>query len=400
MTKDPNSVRMSGPLAGYGKSLAEELARQGYPADRVLRHLRLLAHLSHWLDGRCLTAVDLSDSLVAEFLTARRTDGYAQVPTVPWALTLLGYAGLVVSSPDLPEKTAVDLVIDEYRHFLVCGRGLAAGTVRGYLDAARLFLSHLEGADGLDLSRLTAAQVTQFVVDECRRRNVGSASVMVTALRSFLRFSSMKGYTTHELAGAVPAASSMHHGSLPRGLAHAAVTALLASCDTSTPTGLRDFAILTVLARLGLRAGEVAGLQLEDLDWHHGEVVVHGKGARQDRLPLPTDVGEAVVAYLSSGRPRVHCRSLFLRVHAPITAMTTSNVTQIVLRACQRAGIPPASAHRLRHSAATAMLQGGASLAEIGQVLRQARSATTALYAKVDRAALRTLARPWPEVSA
>ena len=400
MSRDPSSVRVSGPLAGHTRGFAEELARRGYPGERTLRHLQLLAHLSRWLDGRRLTAADLSEEVVAEFLAARRADGYAEVPSMRWALTLLGCAGLAVSPADLPARTAVEVMIDEFRGFLVRERGLAAGTVRGYLDATRSFLSHLERPDGLELSRLTAAEVTRFVVDECRRRNVGSASVMVTALRSFLRFSSMRGYTTHQLAGAVPTASTTHGGSLPRGLAPAAVAALLASCDTSTPAGLRDFAMLTVLSRLGLRAGEVAGLQLDDLDWHHGEFVVRGKGARRDRLPLPNDVGEAVVAYLSGGRPRVDCRAVFLRVHAPITAMTTSNVTQIVVRACRRAGVPPASAHRLRHSAATAMLQGGASLAEIGQVLRQSRPATTALYAKVDRAALRTLAQPWLEVSA
>jgi integrase len=178
------------------------------------------------------------------------------------------------------------------------------------------------------------------------------------------------------------------------------VAALLASCELSTAVGRRDLAIVTVLSRLGLRAGEVAGLELKDFDWHHGELVVCGKGARRDRLPLPADVGEAVVAYLADGRPRVECRAVFLRVHAPITAMTASNVSEIVRRACRRAGVPVAGAHRLRHSAATAMLRGGATLAEVGQVLRQSRAATTAVYAKVDRVALRTLAQPWPGAAA
>jgi integrase/recombinase XerD len=159
---------------------------------------------------------------------------------------------------------------------------------------------------------------------------------------------------------------------------------------------MRDFAILTMLSRLGLRAGEVAGLELEDLDWHHGELVVRGKGSRRDRLPLPVDVGEALASYLSEGRPPVDCRSVFLRVHAPIRVMTVSNVSEIVWRACMRAGVPPVRAHRLRHCAATAMLRAGGSLAEVGQVLRQSNAAVTAMYAKVDRVALRTLAQPWP----
>jgi len=192
----------------------------------------------------------------------------------------------------------------------------------------------------------------------------------------------------------------MSGGQLPRALPSELVAALLASCDSSTLTGRRDFAILTVLVRLGLRAGEVAGLELEDIDWHHGELVVRGKGARRDRLPVPVDVGEALVAYLAGGRPQVECRAVFLRVHAPITSMTYSNVSELVRRACRRAGIAPVSAHRLRHSAATTMLRNGASLNEVGQVLRQSRPATTAMYAKVDRVALRALAQPWPRTAA
>lgn len=192
----------------------------------------------------------------------------------------------------------------------------------------------------------------------------------------------------------------MRGGHLPRALRPELVGAILASCDASTLAGKRDFAILTVLARLGLRAGEVAGLELEDIDWHRGELDIRGKGARRDRLPLPVDVGEAIVAYLAGGRPQVACRAVFLRVHAPITAMTYSNVSELVRRACRRAGITPVSAHRLRHSAATTMLRSGASLNEIGQVLRQSRPATTAMYAKVDRVALRALAQPWPGAAA
>ena len=174
------------------------------------------------------------------------------------------------------------------------------------------------------------------------------------------------------------------------------LAALLASCDTSTPRGSRDLAILIVLSRLGLRAGEVAGLELGDVDWHRAELVVRGKGSRHDRLPLPVDVGEALAAYLMAGRPRAESRALFLRMSAPIGAMTGSNVSEIVRRACRRAGVAPAGAHRLRHSAATAMLRAGASLGEVGQVLRQSHVAVTAMYAKVDRVALRALAQPWP----
>jgi site-specific recombinase XerD len=199
-----------------------------------------------------------------------------------------------------------------------------------------------------------------------------------------------------QLAGAVPMVAHWGAGSLPRALSQQAVAGLLASCDTATLGGRRDRAILVLLARLGLRAGEVAGLELDDLDWRAGEVLVRGKGSRRERLPLPADVGQALVAYLHGGRPRVGCRKVFLRLNAPVEGLTVPAVTAVVYRACARAGLPRAGAHRLRHSAASAMLAGGGTLTEVGQVLRHARLQTTAIYAKIDQAALRSLARPWP----
>jgi integrase/recombinase XerD len=184
---------------------------------------------------------------------------------------------------------------------------------------------------------------------------------------------------------------------LPKGLDKAQVAALLASCDRSTATGCRDFAILTLLVRLGLRAGEVATLGLDDVDWRHGGLTVRGKGHRQDRLPLPADVGQAIVDYLHRARPgAAQGRTVFVRAQAPYRALTSHGVTTVVLIAGRRAGLGPVAAHRLRHSAATAMLHAGGSLAEIGQVLRHRRALTTALYAKVDAPGLRMLARPWP----
>jgi site-specific recombinase XerD len=287
------------------------------------------------------------------------------------------------------------MLVEGYRNYLAGERGLAASTVCRYEGVARLFLSDCERPDGLDVGCLTAGDVTAFVVRQCRSRRVASAKVLVTALRSLLRFLLVEGYTSRPLAPAVPTATGWGGGSLPRALGAEAVAAMLASCDQQKEVGLRDFAILTVLHRLGLRSGEVATLRLADIDWHHAEIVVRGKGSRQDRLPLPVDVGEAMVAYLHH-RPSVGCRTLFLRVHAPIVGLTSDGVGDVVRGACMRAGLPPEGAHRLRHSAATAMLAGGASLAEVGQVLRHARLVTTNIYAKVDRTALRTLARPWP----
>ena len=197
------------------------------------------------------------------------------------------------------------------------------------------------------------------------------------------------------LVWAVPSVADLRDRALPRGLEPGAVRKLLASCDRRRLVGRRDYAILLLLARLGLRAGEIAALELDDVDWRRGLLLVHGKGARQDVLPLPADVGEAIVGYLRR-RPRCKCRALFLRVTAPRREMNRSTIGWVVRGACDRAGLPRVGPHRLRHTAATDMLRAGASLAEIGQVLRHREQRTTAIYAKVDRARLRALARPWP----
>ena len=230
---------------------------------------------------------------------------------------------------------------------------------------------------------------------ECRQRSVPSAKAFVSALRCWLRFLHAQGLTTHELVGAVPCVAGWRGGWIPRGLSEAEVAALLDHTEATTTVGLRDRAVLTLLARLGLRAGEVAGLILGDVDWRQGTLVVRGKGSRRDTLPVPVDVGETLVTYLRDGRARVTSRSLFLRVHAPIVGLSSAGVSAIVCAAGERGGVR-AAAHRLRHSAATSMLRAGGSLSEVGQVLRHADAATTAIYAKVEYGALATLAQPWP----
>jgi integrase/recombinase XerD len=397
MKFDPSRVRVSGPLARHAITFGDQLLLAGYPPERAVRHLQLLAQLSRWMEARGLGEAELCEERLCEFLDARRAAGYWGRLSVGWLTKLLALIpGLEVTSAPRPVSTPAELLIDRYCHHLRQERGLATSTIRGYVDHARRFVSRLEGADGeVDLSGVTAAAVISFVVEQRRSRCLGSAAKAVTVLRSLLRFLSLEGLVPAGLADAVPAVS-VCKGFLPRALSPETVTALLDSCDRSSPMGKRDYAVLTLLIRLGLRSGEVAGLTLDDLDWNHGELVVRGKGSRQERLPLPVDVGEALVAYLNGGRPAADCRAVFLRVKAPITAMTSSAVTQTVTSACKRAGLAPMGAHRLRHSAATTMLHAGAPLAEVGQVLRQTALSTTAIYAKVDRVALRALARPWP----
>ena len=333
-----------------------------------------------------------------DFLSARRAEGHTALLSGQGLAPLLGYLRGLGATPVAAEpvaSTPAEILVEEYSTYLAHERRLAASSIERYLGPARLFVSERERRDGLDLEHLTARDVTAFVVSQCRTRRRGSAKVLVTALRSLLRFLFLQGYTTCPLAQAVPTATGWADQSLPRALGADAVTALLKSCDRHTVVGMRDFAILTLLARLGLRAGEVAALTLEDIDWHHGEMVVRGKGGRQERLPLPADVGEAVVTYLRH-RPGFACRALFLKVRAPVTGLSSNGVQDVVRGSCLRAGLPPAGAHRLRHHAATAMLACGASLTEVGQVLRHDRLVTTNLYAKVNRAALRSIAQPWP----
>jgi integrase/recombinase XerD len=306
----------------------------------------------------------------------------------------------VVADGPLEQEAAVDRVLAGYRRYLLLERGLSETTAACYEPRARLFLSQCEGLEGLGLDRLTAADVSGFLVRECPLRGAASAQLLVAVVRSVLRFLHQAGLIAAPLEWAVPAVAAVRAGSLPRGLEPATVGALLGSCDRRQVAGRRDYAILLLLARLGLRASEIAGIALEDVGWRAGEIMVHGKGGRVDRLPLPVDVGEALVGYLERRPPGPDgCRAVFLKVIAPAGAMSRTAVSAVVRRACLRAGIPRVSSHRLRHMAASGMLRSGATLEEIGQVLRHRERQTTAIYARVDRAALGALALPWPEVT-
>lgn len=286
----------------------------------------------------------------------------------------------------------------DYERYLLQERGFAVSTAQRYVGFARRFLGWCPlGADGEpDLEGVGACEISEFVVQECSRRTVGSAKCAVTRLRCLLRFLHVEGYTSKSLVSVVPAAPSSRLASLPRGVAAGHVVRLLASCDRRTAIGRRDFAILTLLVRLGLRCAEVAALDLDDVDWRAGEVVVRGKARREDRLPVPVDVGEALVGWLRRGRPGCACSKVFTRLLAPHRGLTPSGVSSVVTTAARRAELPSITAHRLRHTAATEMLRAGATLPAVGQVLGHHSLLSTSLYAKVDDRALAQLAFPWP----
>jgi integrase/recombinase XerD len=389
--------RVSGPLASWEEAYRLWLAAQGYSPWTVNDRIWQLDGLSRWLERERLTVGELTPDRVEQFEAARLAAGYS----VRWArctrlpLRFLREIGAAPAPEPLVVDGPVERLLAEYRRYLARERGLAESTIETYGGVARLFLSDHEDVDGLALERLTAAEVSAFLANECPKRGVAGARDMVNGLRQLLRYLHVSGLISVPLRRAVPAVADLRDRSLPRGLEPAAVRKLLASCDRRTLVGRRDYAVLLLMARLGLRAREVAALSLDDLDWCQGEIVVHGKGSREDRLPLPVDAGQALVSYLRR-RPQVDCRMVFLRVRAPAGPLPASGVTHVVSGACVRAGLPAVGAHRLRHTAATGMLRAGASLPEIAQVLRHRQLETTAIYATVDRKALRPLALPWP----
>ena len=390
---------VSGPLAPYAAGFESWLRRRSYSASAVANRLCQLDRLSRWLEREGLTAGELSDTRVAEFVSSRRDAGLVTW-TTPQSVTLvLGYlreVGVMPFPAVMVATGSLEGLLADYGRYLRVERRLAEHTVRdAYLPAARLFVAGREGLVGLRLERLSAADVSMFLVAECAKRSVTGARDLASALRSFLRYLHLAGLIDAPLVWAVPSVADLRDRSLPRGLEPAAVRKLLASCDRRRTVGRRDHAILLLMSRLGLRRGEVAAIQLEDIDWRAGLLLVRGKGSRQDVLPLPVDVGEALVSYLRR-RPRCESRALFVRMTAPVQGLAPHTISWIVREACTRAGLPRVGAHRLRHTAATEMLRQGASLAEIGQVLRHREQKTTAIYAKVDRRALRALARPWP----
>jgi site-specific recombinase XerD len=396
---DPSRVRVSGPLEPFALGFAGWLEQVGYTENSAGGQLRLMAHASRWLEAQGVGVGALGD--VAErFAGERRAAGYTNYVTARALGPLLGYLRRIGATPHAPvlePATPAEVLLERYQRYLTVERGLVPGTGVDYAHAVRPFLEQRSAGGTLDLEHLTARDVTAFVVARCRSQARGSAKLTVTALRSLLGFLHVEGDIPCSLVGAVPSAASWRLSGLPRALEPEQVQQLLGSCDLASRTGRRDFAILTLLVRLGLRSGEVAALQLQDVDWRGGELVVLGKGRRSERLPLPVDVGEAISTYLRNGRPgSAQDRSLFVRIKAPHRGLTSAGVTQVVVIAGRRAGLGSIHAHRLRHTAATRMLAAGAPLHEIGQVLRHREALTTAIYAKVDRDALRPLARPWP----
>jgi integrase/recombinase XerD len=390
-------MAMDGPLAPWATGLAERLKTLGYAPSTTAGQMQLVARFSRFLQARAVGADELSAEVVEEFFEVLHAHHGSSWPTpraFVWLVEYLEDVGIVMSAPP-GVQSAEEEVVGRFRRYLLDERGLAPKTVIGQERTVRLLLAEHPAAALRDLN---AGDVSRFVTCQCRDLSSRSAERLVNGLRSFLRFALVEGMISAPLANAVPSVARWSVAGLPRGLSPSEVTVLLASCDRRRPVGRRDYAILVLLARLGVRAAEVAVLRLDDIDWRVGQIVVRGKGRTEELLPLPPDVGAAIAVYLRRGRPQRPEREVFLRVNAPLRGLTPEGVSEVVRAASERAGLGSFGAHRLRHTAATEMLRAGASLPEVAQVLRHRSVATTAVYAKVDHLALRELAMPWPGV--
>ena len=401
MLTEPKKRRGKNPVTALSIGFEEGLRRQGYASGTIWKQRKLLNDLISWLQGRQLTLGDLSMAQVDRFMADRRAAGVRKLKTRKALGPILDHLrglGLVPAAETPVEDDPAQIILNRYRQFLITERGLATVTAGRYIDCLRPFLDRRMAAGELDLGGLTPADVTSFVMAWCPCLNSGVAKLTVTALRSFLGFLHLDGVTERSLIPAVPTVLRRRLAGLPKGLEPDHVRRLLAACDANTAVGCRDLAILTLLVRLGLRRSEVAGLRLDDIDWRAGTISVRGKGDCHERLPLPADVGHLVAEYLASARPAdAQGRTVFVRATAPHHALGPSRVSGIVADVARRAGLGRVHAHRLRHTAATELLRSGASLPEIGQLLRHRCVETTAIYAKVDRDTLRLIARPWPE---
>jgi len=392
-----------GPLAADLGRFAESLSRQGYAQPYIHRQVMLAACFSRWIKQTEVPLHRITSEHPARFLRfryRRRRPNRGDAAALGHFIEFLRCEG-AIPAEQVPtrQRTPAEQCVQAYEQYLREERVLAEATIVNYVAFIGQFLKDCFGVWPVKLSSLHATDVVGFVQRQARQLHLKRAKLLTTALRSFLRYARYRGEIRLDLAAVVPCVANWSMPSIPRGIAPDQVRQVLSRIDRRTAVGRRDYAILLLLARLGLRSGEVAFLELEDIDWKAGCLSVHGKSGRRTQLPLPKDVGEAIVAYLRHGRPHCTSRRVFLRARAPIRGfLTQCAVGTIVRHALLRAGIeaPTTGAHQFRHGLATQMLRQGASLAQIGELLGHKSPETTKIYTKVDLEALRALALPWP----
>ena len=385
-------------LGDYEEGFLGELARLGYAPRSREAQLYLVRHLSRWLAARGLALSELSDDVAGQFVAARRQER-SFLRSRRALRPLLGYLrelGVVPAAEVAVPETPEEMLLARFGAYLASERGLAPATVSSYLSQVRSFAAAYAGAGRL--SSLSAGQVARFAAHSAAGLCPRSAQVRANALRALLCFMWQEGLIASALAGAVGCFAAPAGTAPPRGLSPGQAGDLLAAVRASGPAGVRNEPMVALMLRLALRAGEVARLLLEDIDWRSGVLSVRGKASRLDEVPLPADVGEPLVRYLRYGRPAgtAH-RQVFLALDAPHGPLTAAAVVSVAARALAGAGVEgPGAAHRLRHTTACGVLAAGGGLAEAGQLLRQTSPQATAIYGRADIAALRSIARPWP----
>ena len=371
---------------------------RGYTLFSAYNLMRLAAHFSRWLMSRDIHLEKLKAKHVDLFLVERRQSGYqsflSRYALVP-ILNSLEHHG-IIPSLELLTPPPLEPPLKDYRNYLLHERSVTVGVADRYLVVAQRLLDESFPHASFDLHKLNPEGIVSFVLAESRRFSAGTTKYTVTALRSFLHFLYIKGEITSDLAKVVPAIAGQRHCGLPKGLDVLEIQQLLRTCDRRTHMGRKDFALLLLLVRLGLRCCEVATLEFEDINWRQGEITIRGKG-QEERLPLPDDVGQALTRYLQIRRS-TEDRHVFLRSRAPTGALSRNAIKMIVRKHLINADISPPQPHRLRHTAATQLLRQGATLDQVAQVLRHRSFETTVIYAKVDHDRLSALSQPWPEV--
>ena len=391
-----------GPLGVCIDSFIDSLAAKGYSRDSRRRAAWLVGDFSRWLDGRGVAAAAVAEESVDTFLRGRRRRRAPRAEDRSTLLRLLAHlAAQGIISTHSPERdpTAIEQIEAEYVDYMRHERNLAPATIHSNRITARNLLKFLFADGLLTFNTVAARDVIAHVRLATKTCRPNSACRVVGGVRAFLRFALYRGWLDTDMSSHIPAPAVWSQSSIPRSLQDDQVLRTLAQCDRAKLSGCRDYAVILLLARLGLRAGEVVALQLEDIDWHAGELLVRNGQTRVDRLPLPYEVGQALAQYLSEARPRCSSRQVFLRAQAPMEGFSSGTaVAAIVRRALQRAGIdaPSKGAHVLRHTLATRLLREGSSLPEIGEVLRHRQQQTTTIYAKVDFPSLRAIAPSWP----
>jgi site-specific recombinase XerD len=384
-----------GPLSPYIDSYVRLLNEEGYAPASVRDHVRVIVRFSRSLQRSDCEIRDLDESTVERFLHHKPKSHLHCAPaTLRRLLAMLRSTGATLPDKLTPPRTPSQQLTDNYRRFLLEEQGLTSRSADACVLFSDKFISERFGTSALKASELNATDVTAFVQRHAYRHSPSHARGLISSMRSFLQYLHYKGLIDADLSKSVPKVALWSLSSLPKHIPAAAVQRVLDSCDQETPMGRRNYAILLLLSRLGLRAAEIVGLNLEDIDWDNARITVWGKGRQRAQLPLPADVGQALAQYLRGDRPKCSSRRVFIRDHAPLTGLGHSHaISQIVCRALEKAGVKSAhkGAHLLRHSLATDMLKKGASLDEIGEVLRHKSPDSTAIYAKVELDALRPL---------